>query len=107
LLPRPITYTGKLVAGQAINFDSGITNQGNLASGVFNIKWFFNGQNQGFYGSHSSVAANTTVMNGNSAAIWTPPAAGTYTIEFVVDVDGHVAESNENNNRTSITIRVN
>ena len=43
------------------------------------------------YGSHSGVAAETTVLNGNSALIWTFTSTGTHRVSFRVDVDNSVA----------------
>ena len=51
------------------------------------------------YGSHAGVPANSTVLDGNSQFSWVA-TAGTHTIEFAVDVDNHVEESDESNTAT-------
>jgi hypothetical protein len=57
------------------------------------------------YGSHAGVPANSTVLDGNSQYTWVP-AAGTHTIDFAVDVDNQVIESNDSNNKTSVAVTV-
>lgn len=105
LSPTAITYAPAAIApGTVVTFDSGVRNSGTAATGNFNVKWFIDGVQVG-YGQHTGIAANTTVLNGNSALSWTA-TAGTHTIRFDVDVDGHVLESNETNNSTSITLAV-
>jgi subtilase family serine protease len=105
LTPTAITYTPtNPVAGNVIAFDSGVKNQTLVDSGQFNIKWFVDGVQVG-YGLHVAVAGNTTMLNGNSSFNWTA-TAGTHTIQFSVDVDNGVVETNEGNNSTSITITV-
>jgi pimeloyl-ACP methyl ester carboxylesterase len=102
-----ITYQPtKPVAGAQVHFDSGVQNAGDVGTGVFNIKWYVNGAEVGAYGSHAGVPAKTVVMNGNSQFDWTFAAPGHYTVTFKVDVDGHVAESNENNNSRTIALDV-
>ncbi|MEK7188065.1 MAG: CARDB domain-containing protein [Patescibacteria group bacterium] len=107
LMPTPITYaqnTAGVRVGDSIWFDSGIKNGGNYTSGIFNVKWFVDGIEKG-YGSHASVAAGATEMSGNSQFNWTAEA-GAHVIDFVVDPESFVGESNENNNKTSITVTV-
>lgn len=73
---------------------------------MFNIRWFVDGVSVG-YGSHADVPANSTVLDGNSQLV--PPwvaTAGTHKIEFAVDVDNHVLESNESNNSRSVRVTV-
>ena len=106
LIPTAIKYNSTSVAvGKTIELDSSIQNIGSTASGIFNIKWFVNDVQVG-YGRHDSIAAGVTNLNGNSAYLWTPSAAGRYTIKFVVDADGHVKESDERNNEITIIIQV-
>jgi hypothetical protein len=105
LTPTAITYnSADLVRGRQVLFDSGVQNLKNVASGSFNIKWFVDGVQVG-YGGHVGVAGNSTVLNGNSAFTWTA-VAGTHTLTFSLDVDNHVAESNEGNNSRSVTVTV-
>jgi hypothetical protein len=106
LLPTRILYDqADLVAGKAIFFDSGVENTGDAATGTFNIKWYVDGKDVGAYGSHSGLAAGSTVLNGNSQFTWTLPA-GSHKITFAVDVDDFIPESNEDNNSTSVTVAV-
>jgi CARDB len=103
LSPTAITYApAALTPGAVVTFDSGVRNAGNAGTGGFNVKWFVDGVQVG-YGGHAGVPANTTLLNGNSAFLWTA-TAGTHTLSFAVDVDGHVQESNEANNSTAITV---
>jgi len=105
LTPTAITFTPtNAVAGNVIAFDSGVKNQTLVDSGSFNVKWFIDGVQVG-YGLHVAVAGNTTMLNGNSSLSWTS-TAGTHTIQFSVDVDNGIVETNEGNNNTSITITV-
>jgi subtilase family serine protease len=97
LQPTGITFdTSTAVVGGTVFFDTGISNTGDVDTGVFNIKWFVDGQEVGAYGSHSGVPANSTVLDGNSQFSWVA-TAGTHTITFAVDVDNHVVESDESN----------
>ncbi|WP_374971538.1 CARDB domain-containing protein [Terrabacter sp. BE26] len=111
LVPTAITVNGAvpgaaLQAGKSVHFDSGVRNQGSADSGVFNIRWLVDGRDVGAYGSHAGVPANTTVLDGNSQFDWTFTAAGSYTVTFAVDVDNHVAESNESNNSLTVQVHV-
>lgn len=107
LLPTAITYTpSSPVVGQQVYFDSGITNNGDVDTGVFNIKWFVDGQEVGAYGSHQGVPAGQTILDGNSQFQWIFTSAGTHTVTFVVDVDNHVQESDEADNAGSIDVVV-
>jgi hypothetical protein len=107
LAPTAITFDpAKVVANSTVHFDSGVVNTGDAESGVFNIKWLVDNHEVGAYGSHASVPAGATVLDGNSQFDYTFPSAGSYIVEFRIDVDGHVAESNENNNTTSVTVAV-
>lgn len=113
LTPTPITYsTSSLVAGQPMQFHSGVTNlgptgtgnMGPTGKGIFNVKWFVDGVQVG-YGSTEAIGPNTTDMNGNSGLNWTP-VSGTHTIEFLVNADLLINESNINNDSTTTTVIV-
>jgi subtilase family serine protease len=107
LSPTPIKVSQTVKAGQRIHFDSGVQNYGGTRSGVFNVKWLVDGEEVGAYGSHSSVPAGSSKLNGNSQFDWTFDDPGSFhTITFIVDADNHVAESNENNNRISRSVHV-
>ncbi|OGY43974.1 MAG: hypothetical protein A2731_02495 [Candidatus Buchananbacteria bacterium RIFCSPHIGHO2_01_FULL_39_8] len=105
LLPTDIIYdSSKLVHGTVVFFDSGIKNQKETDTNVFNIKWYVDGIQKG-YGSHWGINGNTTDMNGNSQFNWIAQK-GSHTIKFVVDADNHINESDENNNSTQVTVSV-
>jgi hypothetical protein len=105
LVPTAIKFDGAAAAlGTKIHFDSGIKNIGGQDTGVFNIKWFVDGKEVGAYGSHEGIPAGATVLDGNSQFDWTFNTPGKHTITFTVDVDNHVAESNEKNNSYSVTV---
>jgi len=106
LVPTEIIYdTSELHIGQEIYFDSSIRNDGNVDSTEFNINWFVNDVSKG-YGGHQGVLAGSEDSTYNSQFYWTPTGPGTYTIEFAVDCDDFIAESNEENNSAFITIIV-
>lgn len=103
LSPTAILYNpADLVPGRTVFFDSGVQNSGSQGTGVFNVRWLVDGVSVG-YGSHAGVPANSTILDGNSQFSWVA-TAGTHTIEFAVDVDNHVVESNESNNSRSVTV---
>lgn len=105
LSPTAILFnSADLVSGRTVFFDSGVRNSGSQGTGVFNVRWFVDGVSVG-YGSHAGVPANSTVLGGNSQFSWVA-TAGTHTIEFAVDVDNQVLESNESNNSRSVTVTV-
>ncbi len=106
LLPTEIDYDSNSISiGQEIYFDSGIRNIGALDSEGFNIKWFVNGEQLG-HGGHPGVLSGNADMTSNSQFYWTPSAAGTYKVEFVVDSANTVQESDENNNSTFVEVVV-
>jgi CARDB len=93
-----------LVIGRTVFFDSGVQNTGGQGTGVFNVRWFVDGESVGF-GSHEGVPANSTILNGNSQFSWVA-TEGAHTITFAVDVDNQVMESDESNNSTSVKVTV-
>ncbi|MBA2324921.1 MAG: hypothetical protein H0V92_13225 [Pseudonocardiales bacterium] len=107
IAPTAITFDeASAQAGSTIHFDSGVVDNGGQDSGVFNIKWFVDNREVGAYGSHESVAAGATVLDGNSQFDWSFDAAGSHTVEFRLDVDNNVAESREDNNSVSVQVAV-
>lgn len=106
LQPTLISYDpAALAAGErTIHFESGVENDGSSESGVFNVKWRVDGREVGAYGSHASVGGNSMVLDGNSQFDWTFDEPGTYKVEFVVDVDDQVAESDESDNAGTATV---
>ena len=106
LVPTEIIYDiSDLHIGQEIFFDSSIRNDGTVDTTEFNINWFVNDVSKG-YGGHQGVPAGSEDFSYNSQFYWTPTGPGTYTIEFAVDCDAFIAESNEENNSVFITIVV-
>ncbi|MCE5189615.1 MAG: hypothetical protein LLF75_10625 [Eubacteriales bacterium] len=91
--------------GTEIFFDTGVRNDGAVDSSEFNIKWFVNNVTEG-YGGHQGVPAGYNDVSDNSQFYWTPREPGTYLIEFSVDCDDFILESNEENNSVEITIIV-
>lgn len=83
---------GKLVTCFAV-----LKNTGNKDTGVFNVKWFLDGEQVG-YGSHGNLPPNNQESQGNVRFDWTPKREG-HTLKFVADVDNHVKESNEYDNQ--------
>jgi hypothetical protein len=107
LQPTAIKFDKSLaLVGKVIHFDSGIRNAGGTDSGVFNVKWLVDGREVGAYGSHAGVPAGATVLNGNSQFDWKFTQSGNHSVTFVVDVDKHIAESNENNNQVLVTAHI-
>ena len=93
-----------LVAINSVFFDTGVKNVGNADAGEFNVSWLVNGE-QVAAGDHEGVAANATILDGNSQFTWVA-VAGTHTISFVVDTSPRIAESNEANNAISVEVVV-
>ena len=108
LTPTEILYdSNKLIEGQTVLFDSGITNLGEAGTNLFNVLWKvdeqeFAPEDQAW---HDPVLGGTTVLDGNSQFSWTAEA-GTHTISFIVDSDNNISESDETNNATEVTVNV-
>lgn len=102
LVALPIRYRrNSEVAGEMVVFNAGIKNSGGEDSDYFNVKWLLNGQEFGAYGSHASLAPNETRYDDNSTLEWNVQP-GNHIITFIADVDNHVFEANEDNNRFEI-----
>lgn len=99
LAPTAITFDASAATvGHRVEFDSGVTNDGDTATGGFNVKWRVDSREVGAYGSHEGVPRNAVMMDGNSRFAWTFDSPGLHYVEFTVDADGHVAESDEDDN---------
>ena len=106
LTPTALEYDSAAVAlGSTVYFDSSIRNTGSADSDGFNIKWLVNGSQEG-YGGHPGVRAGKTDADSNSQFSWTPQETGIYKIEFIVDCDGFIDESNESNNIAAVTLTI-
>ena len=97
-------FPSTAVVGTQLTATAHLQNVGGTASGAFNVKWFRNGVQVG-YGRHVSLAPGQ-VSADNVRFSWTPTSAGTYTLQFVADVDAEVREGNENDNSRTITVTV-
>jgi hypothetical protein len=107
LQPTRITFdSSTAVVGGTVFFDSGVSNTGDVDTGIFNIKWLVNGQEVGAAGSHAGVPAGQTVLNGNSQFSWRFDRSGRYSVTFIVDFANQVAESNEGDNSTTTDVVV-
>lgn len=109
-LPRPDLKPTKIVfdpstvrLGAQVLFDSGVANIGQADAPVFNVRWLVDGVDVGASGSHIGVPAGATIKNDNSQFFWTV-TPGQHTITFVVDYDNQVAESDEGNNSSTVSV---
>lgn len=104
LRPTAILYTpADVYPGNVVRFDSGVRNDGTVASPDFNIRWLVDGQDVGATGRHLGVPARSTLKNDNSEFYWTV-LPGRHTIAFLLDYDHQVPESNEVNNRATVAV---
>jgi len=75
-----------------------VQNLGDVDAGVFNIKWFVDDSQEGF-GSHNGIPRGTTANNDNDELTRTFSDGGPHIIEYAIDVDNHITESNEDDNK--------
>lgn len=103
---EPVAITSSYIDGY-LYFDSGIKNNTGITSNGFNVKWYVNGVLKAYAG-HNGIAGNTTAYDGNNCFYFKPSASGTYNVTYTIDVDNHIAESNESNNTatTQATIQI-
>lgn len=88
-----------------ILFDTGVTNSGTVdPQQAFNIKWYINGYQVG-YGQHSIVTAGMNMTEDNSY-LWWSFDPGTYYIQFQVDCDHFIPETDYTNNISGVYIVV-
>ena len=88
-----------------ILFDTGITNGGTAdPAQSFNIKWYINGYQVG-YGQHNIVPAGMDITEDNSF-LWWKFDPGTYYVQFQVDCDHFISESDYTNNISGVYIVV-
>jgi len=90
--------TQPICANSSNTFTAFIRNNGLSESGFFQIRWDADGQF--FYGGHNSIPANATDRHDH---IWDNLPLGQHTLNFVIDYDNLVAESDETNNQHTIT----
>jgi subtilase family serine protease len=105
-VPTEVKVKGSLLPGGTITLDSGVTNKGEMESGKFEVAWTVNYKSVMDSDVHANVPAGATVMDGNSAATWTPKRAGKYVIGFILDSCNKVKELDERNNAVYKTIYV-
>ncbi len=102
LVAQAIEFSTTPVGGQPTNAHAVLRNDGQAASGPFNVRWLVDGI-QVAAGGHTSLDPGQT-STGNVNFTWTPPASGVHTLRFEADFDLHVAESDEGNNGTEATV---
>ncbi len=90
-------------AGKTVTAFAILKNKGDQETGVFNIKWFLDGQEVG-YGSHANLKPGE-VSNYNVRYDW-QVTTGNHILKFVADCDNHVIESDEGNNSFETTINI-
>jgi uncharacterized protein YjdB len=105
LAALPISCDMDITVGEQVCFQTGIANNGNGDSGIFNVNLDINGVSLS-YGPHNGIPAHTTVNDNNCKFYWTPTAAGNYTVTFTVDSDNSIVEDNESNNQSSLMLSV-
>jgi len=88
-----------ICAGSDVTFRASIRNNGSRESSFFNIRWIADTA-QTFDGGHDSEPAGAT---GTHDHIWKDLASGEHTLEFIADFDNQLPESDENNNRVTLT----
>ncbi|MEM1671710.1 MAG: CARDB domain-containing protein [Archaeoglobaceae archaeon] len=91
-----------IVVNQPVMINATVNNTGNADAGGFNVKFYINNSLLDTKRVLSLGAGSSTIVG----TTWTPNSAGDYLIRVVADADGEVAESNENNNETSIIVTV-
>jgi subtilase family serine protease/PKD repeat protein len=95
LVVTDITLAAPPVAGVPNVATARLTNVGNSATGIFNIKWFLDGQEVG-YGSHAPLGPGQTSSD-NVFLRWTP-SSSSFLVRYDADVDRFVSESDERDN---------
>jgi lysophospholipase L1-like esterase len=91
----------RICAGSNVTFRASIRNNGSTKSGFFNIRWIAD-NSQTFDGGHYSIPAGATDTHDH---IWQNLSAGKHQLEFIADFDKQISESDENNNRFTLTFR--
>ncbi|MBK7171764.1 MAG: T9SS type A sorting domain-containing protein [Bacteroidales bacterium] len=113
LVQTPAAAPATLNAGQTTTASCTVFNQGTAISAASNLKYYLSADN--VYGTGDTYLATDAITSlgiGSGLAVsevLTIPsatAAGTWYILFVADADAQVAESNETNNVSSVTIVV-
>ncbi|MBN2736702.1 MAG: hypothetical protein JXR70_06950 [Spirochaetales bacterium] len=106
LEPLAITYEEYEINGiKTIVFDSGVRNNGPGNSEGFYVAWYID-DTQVSFGPHTAVPANSVIISDNSGFIWEEAQPGSHEIRFVVDSEGQLEESNEDNNSMTLVIDV-
>ena len=104
LIVEDLSFDSTPRVGERTIVTARLRNRGSVSSGGFNIKWFLDGQEQG-YGGHSSLSPGET-SGDNVRFFWTPSSTGSHRLRYEADVDGHVVESNEGNNTLESSVNV-
>lgn len=111
LKPTPIISPSNfLLSRRQYVLDSGIQNLGKTASPPVNIKWTVWKPDRSvlltYAGVHESVGASQTLLNGNSQLSVSFPETGTYTVQFQVDHDSQIMETDKSNNTITMKLDV-
>jgi hypothetical protein len=109
----PAATPVSVIAGQATTASCSVKNQGTLASGASNLKYYLSTDNTYATGdvllatdAVATLAAAATLAVSELVTIPAATAPGTYYILFFADADLQVTELNETNNVGSIQISV-
>lgn len=94
----------QLVADSDLVLSAGVRNTGTEAAAGFLVRWEVDGVEQ-MRGVYPPVEPATTVTAGAARFVWRA-RPGRHTVTFDVDSDNTMAETNESNNRRSITFQV-
>lgn len=92
----------EVLLGYPVTVNVTIKNTGNANAQNFNVS---------FYANDTEIEIETVSSLNASESIdlsinWTPYSPGVYSIRVIVDSDGNIAESNENNNEASGTAEI-
>jgi subtilase family serine protease len=105
LVAQGISYSAtQMVADAQVVFSAGVRNAGSDPAGGFDVRWEVDGVEQ-VRGAYPIVAPATTLVAAPARFVWRA-RPGRHTLTFDVDTDNTIAETQEGNNRRSITLTV-
>jgi Peptidase family M23/CARDB len=91
----------RICAGSKKTFQASIRNKGSSESGFFNIQWIADDAKR-FDGGHYSIPAESTDTHDHK---WKKLSAGKHNLVFIADFDKQKSETDEKNNRFTLTFR--